>query len=98
MMRLRKPNVVKTNIPDKRNLTLDDLPPRDSMRWNNKRKAIVVAAVECGLISLWDASNRYRLSIEEYFTWKRATTWNAASAPRARRAKPHRQLQFKLAA
>ena len=98
MTRLRKPNLAKTTAPDKRSLTLDDLPPRDSTRWNDRRKQIVVAAVESGLISLWDASDRYRLSIEEYFTWKRASKWNAAPAQRATRAKPHRLLQFKQAA
>ena len=97
MTRYRKPSLAKTT-PDKQSLTLDDLPPRDSMRWNSKRKAIVVSAVESGLISLWDASNRYRLSIEEYFTWKRASNGKAALPQRTTRAKPRRQLQFKLAA
>ena len=98
MTRLRKRNLVKATAPNKKSLTLDDLPPRDSTRWNDRRKQIVVAAVESGLISLWDASDRYRLSIEEYFTWKRASKWAAAPARRASRAKPNRQFQFKQAA
>jgi hypothetical protein len=98
MIRVRKPNLVKTIAPDKQILTLDDLPPRDNIRWNNRLKQIVVSAVESGLISLWDASDRYRLSVEEYFTWKRASKWAAAPARRATRAKTHRQFQFKQAA
>ena len=98
MTRLRKPTLAKTTAPHKRSLTLDDLPPRNAKRWNNRLKQIVVSAVEGGHISLWDASDRYRLSIEEYFTWKRASKWNAAPAGRTTRAKPRRQIQFKQAA
>ncbi len=51
-------------------LTLDTLPPADTHRWVIMRKAEVVAAVRCGLISLAEACDRYRLSVEEYSSWQ----------------------------
>ena len=96
MTRQQKLQRVKTTTPDRKYLTLDDLPPRGTMRWNNKRKEIVVAAVESGLISLWDASIRYYLSTEEYFTWERASHRNDVPVRRPRRARA--QVQFEQAA
>jgi hypothetical protein len=58
--------------PDGSPLTLADLPPSNTMRWAMKRKAVVVAAVKGGLISLDDACHRYSLSVEEYLSWQRA--------------------------
>ncbi len=46
-------------------LTLEDLPPSDTVRWVIRRKAELVAAIRGGLLSLEDACERYRLSEEE---------------------------------
>jgi hypothetical protein len=51
-------------------LTEDDLPRPSTKRWSNLQKANVVAAVEGGLISRYEACRRYELSVEEYLTWK----------------------------
>jgi transposase-like protein len=53
-------------------ITVADLPPRDTKRWVPSRKAVVVAAVNGGLISLEEACRRYDLSTEEFFSWQRA--------------------------
>ena len=53
-------------------MTLDDLPSENTRRWVARRKATVVAAVRCGLITLEDACRRYTLSVEEYLSWERA--------------------------
>jgi len=49
-----------------------DLPPSDTKRWVVRRKAIVVAAVRNGSLSLQEACRRYHLSIEEFLAWQRA--------------------------
>ena len=50
-------------------LTLEDLPPADTVRWVIRRKAELVAAIRGGLLSLEDACERYRLSEEELVSW-----------------------------
>lgn len=49
-----------------------ELPPADTKRWVVRRKAVVVAAVRSGAISLKEACRRYNLSVEEFLTWQRA--------------------------
>src|SRR4051812_22835104 len=56
--------------PDGSVLTLADLPPSDAQRWVASRKAIVVAAVRGGLLSMSDACARYRLTTEEFLNWQ----------------------------
>lgn len=53
---------------------LADLPPVNTTRWVHRRKAAVVAAVEAGLLSPQAACLRYKLTMEEYATWKYALT------------------------
>ena len=55
--------------PSGKSLTLEDLPPPDTVRWVIRRKAELVAAICGGLISLEDACERYRLSEEELESW-----------------------------
>jgi hypothetical protein len=50
-------------------LTLEDLPPPDTIRWVARRKAELVAGIRGGLISLEDACERYQLSREELESW-----------------------------
>lgn len=56
--------------PDGKALTLADLPPPNTKRWVARRKAEVVSAVRCGLLTLEDACRRYGLSMEEYAAWE----------------------------
>jgi len=76
--------------PDGRSLTRDTLPPPDTKRWVSRRKAEVVAAVQGGLISLEDACERYRLSIEEYLTWENAIHRYGLNGLRAADMQQHR--------
>jgi hypothetical protein len=57
--------------PDGELMTLADLPPPETRRWVIRRKAKVVAAVRGGLVSLEEACQRYRLSVEEFLGWQR---------------------------
>ncbi len=50
-------------------LTLEDLPPSDTVRWVIRRKAELAAAIRGGLLSLEDACERYQLSEEELQSW-----------------------------
>ena len=49
-----------------------ELPPPNTTRWVARRKAIVVAAVRLGVLSIQDACQRYKLSVEEFLAWQRA--------------------------
>src|SRR3954466_1915702 len=51
-------------------LTHTNLPSPDAQRWVASRKAIVVAAVRGGLLSMSDACARYRLTTEEFLSWQ----------------------------
>jgi len=56
--------------PDGSLLTVDDLPAPDTKRWVIRRKAIIVAAVRGGLLSLETACSWYRLNPEELLSWQ----------------------------
>lgn len=47
-----------------------DLPPAETKRWVVRRKALVVAAVRAGALSLDDACRRYALTVEEFLGWQ----------------------------
>ena len=53
-----------------------DLPPPTG-RWTIRRKAVVVAAVRTGRITLQKACEWYELSVEEFLTWwsRAETAW-----------------------
>ena len=53
-------------------LVMADLPPPGAKRWVTRQKAEVVAAVEGQLLSLNNACERYNMSLEEFWSWKRA--------------------------
>jgi hypothetical protein len=55
--------------PDGRQITLARLPPRDLKDWEPSHKAMVVAAVRHGLITVGEACRRYNLSTEGYLCW-----------------------------
>jgi hypothetical protein len=56
--------------PDGTPLTIADLPPSGTQEhWTIRRKALVVAAVRAGLLSLGEACNRYSLTIDEFLSW-----------------------------
>ena len=52
-------------------LTPNDLPPPQPGRWSVGRKAQVLAAVDCGLLSVKQACSRYGLTLDEFLSWKR---------------------------
>jgi hypothetical protein len=72
-------------------LSIDDLPPPDTERWVIRRKAEVVAAVRAGLISLEDACERYRLSVEEFLSWQRLIDRHGMRGLRTTRLQQYRR-------
>src|SRR6266699_4644870 len=61
-----------TDVPVDASVPLVDLPAADTKRWVVRRKAVVVAAVRNGSLSLQEACRRYKLSVEEFLAWQRA--------------------------
>lgn len=68
-----------------------DLPPPDTKRWVVRRKAVVVAAVREGAISLDEACQRYGLSIEEFRAWQRAIDSHGIAGLRVTRLQLYRE-------
>ena len=58
--------------PDGAPLTRADLPKDSTTRWTMLRKAEVTAAIRGGLISLEEAGERYKLTVEEFLAWQKA--------------------------
>ncbi len=74
-------------------LNVDNLPPRDTVRWVIRRKAEVVTAVRNGLISMDDACERYRLSVEEFLNWEKLVSAHGMRGLRITRTQVYRQFQ-----
>ena len=76
----RAPRVTPSFIDsDGSEITLADLPPPNLRRYLPRHKAMVVAAVRHGLITLDQACKRYELSTEDYLSWYR--TFHLARSP-----------------
>lgn len=73
-------------------LSLDSLPPPETKRWVIRRKAVVVAAVRAGVISLEEACKRYTLSIEEFLAWQRLVDSHGLPGLRVTRLQDYRSL------
>ena len=82
--------VCRVPAPDGSILTLADLPLPNAQRWVASRKAIVVAAVRGGLLSMSDACARYRLTTEEFLSWQTQVDRNGLKGLRATRVQEYR--------
>jgi Protein of unknown function (DUF1153) len=76
--------------PDGSPLTVADLPPPETKRWVIRRKAEVVAAVGGGLLSLEEACERYKLTVDEFLSWKRSIDRHGLPGLRATRIQDYR--------
>ncbi len=72
-------------------LTLEDLPPPDTVRWVIRRKAELVAAIRGGLLSLEDACERYQLSEEELESWADSLSRHGLRGLRSTRLQLYRE-------
>ena len=78
--------------PDGQPFSLADLPPADTERWVVRRKAQVVAAVRGGLITLEEACERYKLSVEEFLSWQRLIDRHGVAGLRVTQTQKYRQV------
>jgi hypothetical protein len=91
MMFMSSPAPVRRVLaPDGTVLTPADLPSPDAQRWVASRKAIVVAAVRGGLLSMSDACARYRLTTEEFLNWQTQVDQNGLQGLRTTRIQEYR--------
>ncbi len=72
-------------------LTIPDLPPQDTKRWIIRRKAEVIAAVRGGLLSLEEACERYKLTVDEFLSWQRLIDRHGLPGLRATRVQDYRE-------
>ena len=79
-------------------MTLSDLPSPNTKRWVIRRKAEVVAGVRLGLITIEEACERYRLSIDEFLSWQRLIEQHGMRGLRATRVQEYRRKAPQLAA
>jgi len=70
----------------------DALPPADTVRWVPSRKAAVLNAINDGRISLDEACQRWRLSLEEIQLWQRAVDRVGTPGLRVTRVQIYRPL------
>ncbi|MCH9806610.1 MAG: DUF1153 domain-containing protein [Alphaproteobacteria bacterium] len=77
--------------PDGSPLTVADLPPSNTKRWVIRRKAEVVAAVRGGLLSIEEACDRYRLTVDELLSWQRSIEKHGLPGLRATRLQEYRE-------
>lgn len=82
----------QVTLPDGTILTRADLPANDTQRWVASRKAVVVRAVQYGLLGLNDALERYALSQEEFDLWRGAVEKHGDKALRVTTLQKYRQL------
>ena len=76
--------------PDGSPLTLADLPPLDTKRWVIRRKAVLVAAVRGGLLSLEEACERYKLTVDEFLCWQHLIEHHGLPGLRTTRVQDYR--------
>jgi len=67
------------------------LPSSETKRWVIRRKAVVVAAVRAGVISLEDACRRYSLSLDEFLSWQFSIDQHGLAGLRTTRIQQYRQ-------
>ena len=82
----------QVTLPDGSILSRADLPSADTRRWVASRKAVVVRAVQHGLISQTEAQERYALSEEEFGLWRQAVETYGEKALRVTTIQKYRQL------
>lgn len=88
----REKGPVFVTLPDGTKLTRSDLPARTTKRWVARRKALVVMAVNSGLLTEEEALEMYGLSGEELHSWRIAMETYGARALRATAVQKYRHF------
>jgi hypothetical protein len=69
------------------------LPSPDTIRWVVSRKAIVLAAIDTGRLSIHEACMMYRLSVEEIASWSRMVELHGSNGLKNSSLGKHRKSQ-----
>ncbi len=77
-------------------MTVNNLPPANTIRWTIWRKAEVVGAVRNGLLGLDEACERYRLSAEEFLNWEQLIAAHGLRGLKVTRLQEYRQSKRKV--
>jgi hypothetical protein len=78
-------------LPDGTIMTRADLPPPATRRWVASRKAAVVRAVDCGLMTRAEAMDMWDLSDDELTSWQSAVERHGEAALKATSLQRYRQ-------
>ena len=78
-------------LKDGRRMSRADLPPAGTRRWVASRKALVVHAVEAGLLAPEEACEIYSLSEEELSDWRSRAVQHGEKALKATAVQKYRQ-------
>ena len=73
------------------------IPPPRLKRWVAGRKAEVLAAVDCGLLSVDEACVRYGIGLDEFLSWKRAVGRAGLRGLSVKRVQDHRPRRVERA-
>ena len=92
-MRRHRSRVKYVIGPDGSPLTINDLPDGNTQRWVIRRKAQVVAAVRGGLLSLEEACDRYRLTMDEFLSWQNAVDRHGLAGLRTTKLQKYRTTE-----
>ena len=82
----------QVTLPNGTIISRADLPDPKTRRWVASRKAIVVKAVQHGLITEASARERYSLSEEEFSAWREAVEMHGEGALKITQLQRYRQL------
>ena len=69
-----------------------ELPPTDTKRWVARRKAAVLAAINAGILSRFEACARYGISEVELQLWERAVRCAGVPGLRVTRVQIYRSV------
>jgi len=93
-MYLKRPDGPRVvTLPDGTSLSRADLPSAQTSRWVARRKAVVVKAVEAGLIDAAEACEMYNLSQEELESWCAAVATFGERALKTTALQRYRQVE-----
>ena len=87
--KINSPNYV--TLPNGHKLTRSELPPTDTKRWVASRKAIVVLAVQTGLVDMAEVCSMYEISKEEFISWVNAVKSHGISGLKITKLQNYRQ-------
>ena len=82
------------NLPPTQSAAVE-LPPPDTKRWTVRRKALVVAAVLSGMITIREVCQRYGLSVDEFLSWHNAMQRHGLQGLRTTKLQNYRYMRPK---